>query len=226
MTTEQEARYVIEAAFGPAMRSAVRRRFSPGEALFRTFDRAHSLLLLVSGHVAASITSERGETTLLGVHAAGETLGSRALLHPTRTHQWTARAIDRVTALNIAETAFDTAVTRDPSLAKALAVLAVVDATRFATRLSDAHSLRADERVRRGLADLTEGFTVGRSASLALTHELLASYSLVTRPTVTRVLGEGQAAGVLQCGRGRIDVPDVERLKRWSVNPSGRSRAA
>jgi CRP-like cAMP-binding protein len=47
-----------------------------------------------------------------------------------------------------------------------------------------------------------------------LTQEDLASLAGTSRATVNRVLGEAQAAGILNVGRGRIDITDPGTLEK------------
>jgi CRP/FNR family cyclic AMP-dependent transcriptional regulator len=54
----------------------------------------------------------------------------------------------------------------------------------------------------------------GDAASIPLTQEELAQVVGTTRPTVNRLLRDGEAEGILQVSRGRVTVTDRTRLHR------------
>ena len=54
----------------------------------------------------------------------------------------------------------------------------------------------------------------GEPPIVPLTQEDLAQVVGTTRPTVNRLLREGEAAGILRLTRGQVEIVDVDALAR------------
>ena len=81
--------------------------------------------------------------------------------------------------------------------------------------LLEAMYVGVDRRVVRRLVDLAG--TYGGSANrvtVPMTQDDLAGMAGATRPTVNQVLQRLAAAGVIELGRGRIELVDVASLRR------------
>lgn len=56
---------------------------------------------------------------------------------------------------------------------------------------------------------------------IAITHETLAQMSFAQRPTVTNILNDMQAKGMINLGRGRIEIVSRPRLRRCADGAYG-----
>jgi CRP/FNR family transcriptional regulator, cyclic AMP receptor protein len=72
-----------------------------------------------------------------------------------------------------------------------------------------------ERRVWRRLTELARVFgDDGGQPIVPLTQEDLAQVVGTTRPTVNRLLREGEAAGFIRITRGRVQIVDLEALAR------------
>jgi len=97
---------------------------------------------------------------------------------------------------------------RHPSVTNVLVELLAGQVRRLSEQLLDAHTLAADERVRKQLRRLADTFANGDRATLPITQHDLATLAGTTRPTANRALQPLLDAGVIEIGRGRIVVAD------------------
>ena len=84
---------------------------------------------------------------------------------------------------------------------------------RLSANLQETMYLAVPVRVARRLDELCDLFD---GASIPLTQDDLAGLAGTTRQTVNQVLVELRDAGVVELGRGRVDVVDREALRRRS----------
>jgi CRP-like cAMP-binding protein len=86
---------------------------------------------------------------------------------------------------------------------------------RLSQSLLEAMYLGVDERVARRLVELAEIYrTGGARVVVPITQDDLAGMAGTTRPTANLVLGKLADAGAVRLERGRIEVTDLESLRR------------
>ena len=92
----------------------------------------------------------------------------------------------------------------------------MTEVRRLAVQLVDALYVPIEKRVWRRLLELTQVFEERDAVTTAipLTQEELAQVVGTTRPTLNRLLRDGEQAGILLIGRGRLEVLDRSALAR------------
>lgn len=194
---------------------ARRRRFARHEVIFHEGDPGDTLHLLAKGHVAVRVTTPLGDVATVRVLKAGDFFGELAVVSPGPRNA-TALAIDAVETFSIHRTEFDDLQARQPLVGRVLIEALVTEVRRLAVQLVDALYIPIEKRVWRRLLELTQVFEEREAATTAipLTQEELAQVVGTTRPTLNRLLRDGEQAGILRIGRGRLEVLDRDALAR------------
>jgi CRP/FNR family cyclic AMP-dependent transcriptional regulator len=194
---------------------ARRRRFARHEVIFHEGDPGDTLHLLAKGHVAVRVTTPLGDIATVRVLKAGDFFGELAVVSPGPRNA-TAVAIDVVETFSIHRTEFDDLRTRQPLVGRVLVEALVTEVRRLAVQLVDALYVPIEKRVWRRLLELTQVFEERDAVTTAipLTQEELAQVVGTTRPTLNRMLRDGEQAGILLIGRGRLEVLDRNALER------------
>jgi CRP/FNR family cyclic AMP-dependent transcriptional regulator len=176
-------------------------RFASGEVLLHHGETTRHCYAIRSGHVLVTATSTQGATVVLGRRGAGAVIGELAALDG-RPRSATVSAIDDVVAVALATDAFEALLLEQPELA-----LAEIRRLSLQFRdLTERYSLRSEE-LRLRLVQLLEtnaqetGDPVFRS-----TREELAGWVGATREAVTRALRQLQDEGVVELGRGSVEL--------------------
>lgn len=190
----------------------VRRRYRSGDSLFHQGDPADSLHLLEKGHVAVRIVNLRGVTLTLDVLAPGSAFGEQGLLDDRSRRTASVVAIGPVETRQLQRAEFVALQRAHPSVTTVLVELLAAQVRRLSEQLIDAHTMPAEQRVVQQLARLATGFASGGSATVPLTQEELASMAGTTRPTANRALQRLVDDDVIALARGRVEVPDLDRL--------------
>ena len=194
---------------------ARRRKFARNEVIFHEGDPGDTLHLLNKGHVAIRVTTPLGDVATVRVLKASEFFGELAVVSPAPRNA-TASAIDAVETLAIHRDEFDALRDGHPTMERVLVEALVTEVRRLAVQLLDALYVPVEKRVWRRLAELVQVFgdAAEERAIIPLTQEDLAQVVGATRPTINRLLRDGEAAGILQLSRGRIEITDRSKLDR------------
>ena len=190
------------------------RRFARGEVIFHEGDPGDTLHLIAKGRVAVRVTTPLGEIATLAVLAAGDFFGELALLGPS-SRTATVTALEKTETIAIHRDTFEELKAEHPSVEAFVAGVLGAQVRRLSGQVLDALYVPADKRVLRRLDELASIYGDGVPGTVVpLTQEELASLAGTSRATVNRVLGEVQAAGILNVGRSRIDIRDPAALRR------------
>jgi CRP/FNR family cyclic AMP-dependent transcriptional regulator len=196
-------------------------------ALLRTFPRraliysptepGQSVLLLAAGRVKIKDVTPDGKETILAFIEEGELFGELAILG-TEPRQEYAEAVTDSQILAIPRDDLLWLMGQRPDFALAITKLVGWRRRRIENRLRNVLFLPSRERLVRLLLELIEshGDRTGNQCVLRvrLSHQDLASLVGVTRETVTVVLGQLRATGLIRVHRRRIAVLDCQRLAR------------
>jgi CRP/FNR family cyclic AMP-dependent transcriptional regulator len=194
--------------------TARRRRFSRNEVIFHEGDPGESLHLVSKGHVAIRVTTPLGDVATVRVIQPGDFFGELAVISPAPRNA-TAIALDAVETLVVHRDQFRDLLERQPSVQGLLVEALVTEVRRLAVQLLDALYVPVERRVWRRLLELESVFGDGSGpAVISLTQEDLAQVVGTTRPTMNRLLRDGEAAGILRVARGRVEIVDHDRLAR------------
>lgn len=194
------------------LQSAVRRRYRNGDSLFHQGDPGDSFHMLDKGHVAVRIGSPRGETITLDILEPGDSFGEQSLIWTEARRTASTVAIGAVETLMLHRNDFVELQRRFPDTSKVLVGLLAEQVRRLSEQVMDAHTMSAEARVLKQLRRLATGFGDGGAAVIPITQEELASLAGTTRPTANRSLQALVAGGAVRLHRGRIEIPDIDRL--------------
>jgi CRP/FNR family cyclic AMP-dependent transcriptional regulator len=194
---------------------ARRRRFARNEVIFHEGDPGDTLHLLAKGHVGIRVTTPLGDVATVRVLKAGEFFGELAVVSPAPRNA-TAIAFDAAETMAVHRDDFEELRARRPTLERLLVEALVTEVRRLAVQLLDALYVPVDKRVWRRLVELGEIFGDGDPTGtvIPLTQEDLAQVVGTTRPTVNRLLRDGEQAGIVRIARGQVVVTDPDGLAR------------
>jgi CRP/FNR family transcriptional regulator, cyclic AMP receptor protein len=193
------------------------RKWSAGEVVFHRAEGSDSAMVLLEGHVKVHTIAAGGVGVVLGVLGPGEFLGETAAV-AAGTRSAAVTAIDGVEALVIPASALRSMLARHPRVALVLleimlARLVIADMRRM--EFVNSGSLA---RVAARLLELAERFGSARGdgatdVMVPLAQEDLASWSASSVESTSRALRTLRQLGVIETGRRRITVVDLDRLR-------------
>jgi CRP/FNR family transcriptional regulator, cyclic AMP receptor protein len=196
------------------------RRFSVGSRLFHEREPGDAVLVLLSGRVKLSSTTENGREALLGIREPGELIGEMSAIDGA-PRSATATALEPVEVLALSSEAFVAYLERTPDVALLLVRM-------LNRRLRDADRKRTEflaqdtvGRVCSRLVELAERFGEagedGTDIDLAITQEDLAGWTGSSREAVIRALRTLRELGWIATRRRGVTLLDVEMLRRRAV---------
>ena len=202
------------------------RKFAPRTPIYLPADVAEGVLLMAAGRAKICSFTPDGKQTILAFVDAGEMFGELVLCQPGEREEY-AEAVLASTVVYIPTQEMQRLLEQHSSVALGITRLVGLRRRRIERRLKYLlfHSNR--ERLVHLLLELAEQY--GRRAQdglelgIKLSHQDLASVIGSTRETVTVILGQLQAEGLVRLGRRKIVLRDLDRLSR---DASGRGEAA
>ncbi|MFD6326349.1 Crp/Fnr family transcriptional regulator [Streptomyces sp. NPDC058442] len=210
-------------------------RFDAGDVLLREGDDDQHIFLLVSGFAKVTATVENGETTLLAVRAAGDTVGEMAAMSGA-PRSATVTACGPLTAHVSQRAELRRLLERRPVISMALTGM-VADRLRWANRRRlDFRGYPAKVRLARLLVELAESYGSARADGVVLgcrlTQPELATMVGAAETTIHKVLRDLRDEGLLETGyRSTVirDLPELEELADFRTTcgslTNGRGRA-
>jgi CRP-like cAMP-binding protein len=200
---------------------ARRRTFRKGEVVFHHDDPADSLHLISKGRFKVLVMTPVGEPATLAIHGPGESFGEMAIVAEGAKRSATVEALEEGETFCVLEREFRSLRREHPGIDQLLIDFLANEVRLLHDRLLEALYVAVDRRVVGRLAELTRlyGVADGR-AVIPLTQEELAGLAGTSRATVNQVLNSLQGSGLVQLSRGRITVPDPERLAARAGRPS------
>ncbi|HEX7298800.1 MAG TPA: Crp/Fnr family transcriptional regulator [Solirubrobacteraceae bacterium] len=196
------------------------RRYPVGARLFNEREAGDAVLVLLSGRVKLSATTESGREALLGIRVPGELIGEMSAIDRA-PRSATATALEPVEVLSVSSEAFVAYLHNTPGVA--LVLVRVLN-----RRLRDADHKRVEflaqdtvGRVCSRLVELAERFGEpghsGTDINIAITQEDLAGWTGSSREAAIRALRTLRELGWIATGRRTITLLDLEMLRRRSV---------
>lgn len=194
-----------------------RRRFRAGTTLFLEGDSSDHVVVLLNGRVKISYVTQNGSEILLAVREDGDLLGELSVIDG-RARSASAQTLEPSEGLVVGAEAFRAFLVSHPSAAVGLLEMVVM-------RLRDSDRKRIEfgafdtvGRVAGRLVEMCERFgepdARGVSVSLSLTQEDLAAWVGASRKAVTVALADLRARGLIETGRKKVVVRDLEALRR------------
>ncbi|WP_314613460.1 Crp/Fnr family transcriptional regulator [Streptomyces stackebrandtii] len=191
-------------------------RFEADAVLLREGMTDQHVLLLLSGFAKVTATVENGESSLLAVRAAGDTVGEMAMMTGA-PRSATVIACGPLTARVLPSGVLRELLLRRPEIAMALTAL-VADRLRWANqRRLDFRGYQAKERLARLLVELAASYgspgAGGVVVGCRLTQPELATLVGAAETTVHKVLRELREEGLLETGYRSTTIRDLPRLR-------------
>ena len=184
------------------------RRYRAGQMIYLQGTKPERFYYLISGSVRSFISTGDGGERVLTVHRSGDLMGEASFFDgcPRVT---SGMAVEDCLILPIDRGQLDAVFQRHPELA--LPMLQYLAKTvRVLSDHVDSASLPAPQRVARWLlAQPTDENTAVRC-----THESLGQAVGLSRVTVSRVLGQMAAEGIIEPGYRMVTVRDYEALEK------------
>jgi CRP/FNR family transcriptional regulator, cyclic AMP receptor protein len=191
-------------------------------------EEADSVLLLAEGRIKLCHLTPDGKQSILAFIDPGEIFGELALFAPGPRDEY-AETVDPSTVVLIPREVMQKLLDTRPDVSLGITKLIGLRRRRIERRLKNLLFLPNRDRLTHLLLELIEQYgrpvPDGVALGIQLSHQELANIIGSTRETVTVLLGELQAEGLVRVGRRKLVVRDVERLARVvNVTPVGPAR--
>ena len=183
------------------------RKYRAGQLVYLQGTHPDCFFYLISGSVRSFISSSSGEERVLTVHRAGDLMGEASFFDGC-SRVTSAMALEECLILTVDQGQLDAAFQRHPALA--LPMLRYLARTvRMLSDHVEASSLPAQQRIVRWL--LNQPCT--ENGAIRATHEGIGQAVGLSRVTVSRVLGELSANGLVESGYRCVTLTDKDMLK-------------
>jgi CRP/FNR family transcriptional regulator/CRP/FNR family cyclic AMP-dependent transcriptional regulator len=194
------------------------RRFRRHEVIFHAGDPGDALFIVVSGSLKIVLPSPEGNEAIIATLRPGDFFGELAVLDG-EPRSATAVALEPTELEALARAPFLELVDTQPELRLALLTGLVGELRRLTRHVEELHFLALPGRLAMRLVELAReaaGPGPGAELSWHYTQSDLASMIGGSRQSVSRLLGDLSAQGLLHLERDVIVIPDVELLARMA----------
>jgi CRP-like cAMP-binding protein len=191
------------------------RRYTRGEAVFRSGDDCDALHVVVTGQIKLHAISAAGQEKVIELVGPGCNFGE-SLVFGGRPSSFNATALADTLVLSLPKEALLAEVTRDPTFA--LRMLTGLS-QRVQDLMGDVESYALHSGTQRVVNYLLrvrdrEGERAARTVSLPVSKATIASRLSITPEYFSRVLGELEAGQMIQVDKRHIHILDAQRLAR------------
>lgn len=201
------------------------RSFAAGSPIYLPSDIADGVLLLAEGRVRICSISPDGKRAILGYIDPGELFGELALIGGDLREEL-AEAMERSLVILLPRDEVRRVMLENPRMTLGVTKLVGLRRQRIERRLKSLLFRSVRQRLADLLLELAERYgtstSQGTGINLRLSHQELASAIGSTRESVTLVLGEWTAEGIVDKRRNRVVVLEPERLRQEFDGPSNR----
>jgi CRP-like cAMP-binding protein len=191
------------------------RKFDRHSLIYAPTDQGDSVLLLTAGRVKLYHLTGDGKQALLGLIDPGELFGELALFDAGEREEF-AEAMAPATVLLIPRAEIQALMERHSAVSLGISKLIGFRRRRVERRLKSLLFRSNRERLVHLLLELAEKYgrrsASGVALGIKLSHQELAAVIGSTRETVTLLLGELQAEGVISINRRQILLQNLEQL--------------
>ncbi len=200
-----------------------RRRYGPGDVVFREGEPARRVILVTAGGLKLTKVHEEGKEAIVRYIKPGEFTAAIAVFSE-KEYPVTAKAVSNTETISWNRPAMLSILNDHPLLALDLLRVAVERLDEVQGRLLELQAERVEQRVARAVLRLMEqsGRKTGEGIliDLRLTRQELADYTGTTLYTVSRILSGWGRLGWIQSGRERIVVIDPHALVEFAEGAS------
>ncbi len=191
------------------------RRFDRGEVIVHEGEPGDSLHLIRRGRLGVRVSRPTGEALTLNVLQPGDAFGELAAMGQGHRRTATVIAFEPAETLLLSGTAFKALCQQHPAVERLVVRLLAERVDQLSQRLIEALYVSVDRRLFRRLEELCQIYGRGAPGTIIpLTQDDLAGLAGASRPTVNQVLQRLGAEGVVEVGRGRLQVLDPAALRR------------
>jgi CRP/FNR family transcriptional regulator, cyclic AMP receptor protein len=197
--------------------SGTRRGYGASVTLFHQGDEAGAVMVLLRGRVKVVGSAGLGREAIVAVRGPGDLLGELAAIDGG-SRSATVTTLEPVEVLLVAQSTFSGLVERHPHVALVI-LRSVVESLRQADEQQAqfaTHDVLA--RVAQRLLELAERFGSpgerGIEIALPLSQEDLASWAGASREAVSKALHQLRALRIVETGRRRVTVLELDALRR------------
>jgi len=206
-------------AFEEVFHDAARRRFGKGAIVFSEGDVSNRVVLVVSGRLKVSVSSDDGREVVLGYRERGDLLGEFTAIDG-QPHLASVTAVEPTEALVLPADRFLAALEERPAAAMELLRSVIVRLRDADRKRLEIASLDAAGRLARRLVELAElhgePADGGIRITLPITQQELAGWVGTSREAVSKALHRLRERGLIDVQRRSITVLDLEGLRRWA----------
>jgi CRP-like cAMP-binding protein len=190
------------------------RTYRRGKPIFFEGDPVRQIVFLISGSVKLSEVGPNGQEVILRMVGAGEPLCVECL--PKSTHCSTAWAVEDSTALVWESNQFQAVRNRSQILGRNITCVLRRTLNELEVRFVEASTAKVSVRLSRQLFRLLE--QVGKPSTIhtevAVSQRDLAQLTGTTIFTVSRLVSEWEAQGIVKRKREALQVLDVQALRK------------
>lgn len=191
------------------------KKFPKGASIYLPNEVADGTFLVAEGRVRIGSTTPEGKQCILGFVEPGEIFGELSLVDSGKREERAEAAVNSTIVL-IASEQIQGLMERSPHLTLGVTKLIGLRRKRIERRLRSLLFRNNRDRLTHLLVELAEQYgnatANGIELGIRLSHQDLASIIGATRETVTTLLGEMQAEGLLQIRRQRLLLHDLRKL--------------
>lgn len=184
--------------------------------LLRQGENGDGIQIIVAGVVESTYTGLQGRELMLATWQKGDFVGAPYVLGEHQ-HSWSARALGRVEALHLDQSAIRQLIGLSPAFAIALIESLGFKGETYSTLAQTLGGQKVGERLALLLVKLCEHTTQSSDQCISLgriTQANLARMIGATRQSISLILSRLQAEGVITAEATTIIVRDVAALKR------------
>ncbi|MCR2747197.1 Crp/Fnr family transcriptional regulator [Limnobacter parvus] len=203
------------------VKQGVLRQFQSGQRLFSRGDCADGLYAVLNGSVQIVGASKHGaddKHVILTLIDSPDWFGEICLFdRQPRTHD--ALADGPATILHVRQALLDQLIAENPNYWREFGLLLTQKVRLIFSAIEDAALLPTHTRLARRLLQMAEGYGIRSDSStisartLHVSQEKLSAMLSISRQTVNQMLKELEHDGLLQLGRGNIEILNLEGLK-------------
>jgi len=191
------------------------RNFARKGLIYLPNDQADAVLLLAKGRVKIVNLTADGKQSILAFIEPGELFGELAVFGPSEREEF-AEVMDAATVILIPATEMRRLMESHPDISLGVTKLMGFRRRRVERRLRHLLFRSNRERLIHLLLELVEQYGVqtpaGVSLTIRLSHQDLASVIGSTRESVTLVLGELAAEGIVDVSRRQLVISSLKKL--------------
>jgi CRP-like cAMP-binding protein len=200
----------VRAVLALARRSTYRR----GEVVFHRHDPADAVHLVTKGRFDVRVATPLGDEVALAIRGPGETFGELAVVMTEGERSATVTALEPGETLVVRGAELRRLAHQYRTLDEVLVRLLAERVAFLSERLVEAYTVDAETRVARRVLELGRVYGGAPPVVIPLIQDDLAALAGTSRATVNRVLRSAERRGLVELGRGRTVLLDLDGMAR------------